>query len=93
MGEESMKLKYFSIFLFLFLLICSANAIYAATDDTVLELDQSEDAISLDSDDVVAVSNEDTLSDSQEEVVLADTADSDAASTEATRGSSIGRYC
>ena len=84
MGEESMKLKYFSIFLFLFLLICSANAIYAATDDTILELDQSENAISADSDDVVAVSNEDTLSDSQDEVVLADTADSGASSTEAT---------
>ena len=49
-----MKLKYFSIFIFLFLLICCASAVYAASDDNVLELDQSDDIISVSDVDLIA---------------------------------------
>ena len=54
-----MKLKYFSIFIFLFLLICSANAIYAASDDNILELDQSGDIVSMDDNVAIPVLGDD----------------------------------
>ena len=56
-----MKLKYFSIFIFLFLLICSANAIYAASDDNILELDQSGDIVSMDDNVAIPVLGDDPV--------------------------------
>ena len=34
-----MKLKKFAIFIFLFLLVCCANAVYATSDNNIMELD------------------------------------------------------
>ena len=66
-GErETMKLKYFSIFIFLFLLICCANAVSAAADDNVFELDQSHDLVSSSVDEKLALGIGNPLSDSED---------------------------
>ena len=78
-----MKLKYFAIFAFLLLLVCSANAIYAAADDSVLELDQNGDIISLEEAEPISAEDAELISASQEETILTETADT-ASSNEAT---------
>ena len=67
-----MKFKYFTIFLFLFLLVCSANAIYAATDDNILELDQSDNIISTDNNVQLSQSDTKSLAASQDEIISTD---------------------
>nr|WP_295622271.1 hypothetical protein [uncultured Methanobrevibacter sp.] len=42
-----MKLKKFAIFIFLFLLVCCANAVYATSDNNIMELDQSDSIVPL----------------------------------------------
>lgn len=65
-----MKLKYISIFLFLFLLICCANTVFAASDNNILELDQSNDIVSTNIDEKLSVSDSGILSDSENETVV-----------------------
>ena len=71
-----MKIKYFSIFLFLLLLVCCGTTVYAASDNSFMELDQSdglsinEDGLSINSDGLLI--DDDSLSKFKDEKILND---------------------
>lgn len=71
-----MKLKkIFSILILCLVLICSVNAISAISEDNVMELDQSDDLISVSDDEQLSVSEQDSLTVPEEETTLQATAD------------------
>lgn len=71
-----MKLKnLFSVLIFIMVLICCVNAINAASDDNILELNQNEDIISTNDEVELSITDTNALSEVQQESTLKESTD------------------
>ena len=74
-GDYVMKLKYFTIAIFILLLVCCANAVCAASDDNnTMELEKNNDVVLIDNE--LSINYDGPLSVSQDEIILEETENS-----------------